>query len=278
MNGTPILRNSVENPLEAQLSISKQCELLGLPRSSFYYKPVPETALNLELMRLIDEKYMERPHFGTRNMTLHLREQNFLVNRKRVQGLYRKMGIEAQHPKPRFKTSENHLKYPYLLKNLKISAVNQVWGSDITYIPTCDGYLYLVAVLDLYSRYVVSWRLSNSLETEFCLEALDEALKFGKPEIFNTDKGVQFTANQFTGCLQKNGIQISMNGKGRCWDNIFVERLWRTIKYEEVYLKGYESGEEAFHNLDSYMAYYNEERRHGSLEHRTPAEVFRGCK
>lgn len=239
---------------------------------------MPETALNLKLMELIDKKYMERPHFGTRNMTLYLRENSFLVNRKRVQGLYRKMGIEAQYPKPRFQASEDHLKHPYLLKNLEISAVNQVWGSDITYIPTCDGYLYLVAVLDLYSRYVVSWRLSNSLETEFCLEALDEALKFGKPEIFNTDKGVQFTAKRFTGCLQKNGIQISMNGKGRCWDNIFVERLWRTIKYEEVYLKGYESGEEAFHNLDSYMTYYNEERRHGSLKNKTPAEVFRMCK
>lgn len=261
--------------MDAQLSISRQCELLGLSRSSYYYKPVPESKLNLELMRLIDQKYIQTPDFGSRRMREHLGRNGYQINRKRVQGLFHKMGIEAMHPKPRFRGSKDHFKFPYLLRNLKVSRINQVWGADITYIPTMEGYLYLVAILDFYSRFVVSWKLSNNLETEFCIEALEDAFELGMPEIFNTDQGVQFTSKAFVSCLQNKGIQISMNGAGRCWDNIFVERLWRTIKQEEVYLKGYETGTDAFRNLDMYMTYYNEERIHQSLSYQTPSEVYR---
>ena len=226
-------------------------------------------------MRKIDEQYIKNPSYGARRMAEHLCRNNYRVNRKRVSRLYQKMGIEARYPKPSLsKTSREHLKFPYLLRNLKIDETNQVWGADITYIPTMDGYLYLVAILDLFSRYVVSWRLSNNMESEFCLEALDEAFNVGSPRIFNTDQGVQFTCKKFIQKLQAKDIKISMNGKGKCWDNIFVERLWRTVKQEDVYIRGYENGKEALECLDSYMTYYNTERLHQSLSYRTPAEVF----
>lgn len=228
-------------------------------------------------MKKIDEQYIKDPSYGSRRMAEYLCKNNYCVNRKRVARLYQKMGIEARYPKPNLsKASKEHLKYPYLLRNLKIQESNQVWGADITYIPTLDGYLYLVAILDLFSRFVVSWKLSNNMESEFCLDALEEAFNIGSPAIFNTDQGSQFTSKKFIEKLISKDIKISMNGKGKCWDNIFVERLWRTIKQEDVYIKSYENGQEAFESLGIYMNYYNTERLHQSLNYRTPEEVFKG--
>ena len=269
------MREYIEDPNEALLSIRKQCDLIGIPRSTYYYKPVSETAYNLELMRHIDENYIKTPMYGSRRMMITLRNMGYEVNRKRVQGLMRKMGLEAMGPKPNLsKSSREHIKFPYLLKGLKINSVNQVWAADITYIPTNNGYLYLVAILDLYSRYVLSWELSNTLESDFCLEALEKAVSKDRPEIFNTDQGVQFTCKKFVNFLQKNKIQVSMDGRGRYWDNIFIERLWRTVKYEEVYLKHYEDGLEAKQGLDSYLKFYNTERIHQSLDYKTPSVIY----
>jgi putative transposase len=271
------LRKQIEDPTDASLSISKQCALIGIPRSTYYYKPVPESAYNLELMKRIDEQYLERPFYGSRQMTAHLRQLNYLVNRKRVQNLMRKMGLEAIYQKPNLsKRADDYLKFPYLLTGLKIDHPNHVWGADITYIPVDDGYLYLIAILDLFSRYVVSWQLSNSLESDFCLEALEKAFASGKPEIFNTDQGAQFTSKRFVGCLQRREIQVSMDGKGRYWDNIFVERLWRSVKYEEVYLKQYEDGKEALAGLRDYFYFYNHQRPHQSLGYCAPSVYYQG--
>jgi putative transposase len=261
------------------LSVNRQCELLGLPRSTLYYETVPETAENLELMRRLDEHYLRTPFYGSRRLAVWLQQQGYLVNRKRVQRLMRRMGLEALYPKPRTTVpGRGHQIYPYLLRNLEITRPDQVWSADITYVPLQCGFLYLVAILDWYSRYVVSWRLSNSLDEGFCLEALAEALAWGRPEIFNTDQGVQFTGRAFTGKLEAAGVAISMDGRGRALDNVFVERLWRTVKYEEIYLKAYEGVAECRQGLGWFFPFYNHERPHQSWAYRTPWEVYREGK
>ncbi len=230
---------------------------------------------DLAIMKLIDQQYLATPFYGSRRMTVWLNRQGYQVSRKRVQRLMRTMGLQAIYRRPR--TSQpgpGHKVYPYLLGGLEIARPNQVWAADITYIPMARGFLYLVAIMDWYSRYVVAWRLSNTLDADFCVEALEEALTKGKPEIFNTDQGSQFTSEAFTGLLERHGVRISMDGKGRYTDNIFVERLWRTVKYEEVYLKAYSNGREAKAGLDAYFRFYNAQRPHQALGYRTPAEVF----
>lgn len=250
----------------------RQCELTDLSRSSWYYRPVGETVENLALMRQIDEQYLETPFYGSRKLADVLG-----VNRKRVQRLMRIMGLEAIYPKRRTtQPGAGHKIYPYLLRNVEISRPDQVWSTDITYIPLRHGFLYLVAVLDWYSRYVLAWRLSNTLTGTFCLEALEEALARGQPEIFNSDQGAQFTAVAFTTRLESAGVAISMDGRGRALDNVFVERLWRSVKYEEVYLKDYRDGHEAEASLAQYFGFYCERRIHQALDYRTPVEVYEG--
>jgi putative transposase len=261
---------------DAELSVRRQCELLGLNRSSFYYEPAAETPENLRLMRLIDQQYTKRPFYGSRKIVEWLSAQGETVNRKRVQRLMRLMGLEAIYPKPRLSLAgRGHRIYPYLLRGVAIVRPNQVWSTDITYIPLLAGFMYLAAVIDWYSRYVVAWRLSNTLDGDFCLAMLEEALGCGKPEVFNTDQGAQFTAAAFTGRLESAGVAVSMDGRGRCLDNIFVERLWRTVKYEDVYLQGYETVPELERGLGRYFPFYNEERFHQSLDYQTPAKVWR---
>jgi len=244
--------------------------LLGLARSSWYHVPQGESAENLALMRAIDELYTKRPFSGSRTVCKHLG-----INRKRAQRLMRLLGLEAVYPKrSTSRPSPGHKVFPYLLRNLEISRPNHVWASDITYIPMQHGFLYLTAVMDLFSRNVLSWRLSNTLTGAFCVEALDAALSRATPEIFNTDQGAQFTATAFTSRLIESGVAVSMDGRGRALDNVFVERLWRTVKYEEVYLREYTDGWQAEESLGSYFDYYCNERRHQSLKYRTPAEVY----
>jgi putative transposase len=263
------LRRWIE-PKHPELSIARQCTLLGLARSTRYYRPAGESAENLALMRRIDELYLRFPFYGSRKFSELLE-----VNRKRIQRLMRRMGIEAIYPKRRTTwPAAGHQIYPYLLRNVTISRPNQVWSSDITYIPLRHGFLYLVAVMDWYSRYVISWRLSNTLEGSFCVEALDAALRCSTPEIFNSDQGSQFTASAFTSRLESCGVAISMDGRGRAIDNVFIERLWRSVKYEEVYLKDYADGWEAEASLAAYFRFYNHERIHQALAYRTPAEVY----
>jgi len=265
------------DPMHPELSIRRQCELIGLCRSSLYYQPAQESEDNLMLMRLIDEQYLRTPFYGSRRMTVYLNDLDYGVNRKRIQRLMRTMGLEGLAPGPN--TSRKHPRhkiYPYLLRNLEVAYPNHVWSVDITYIPMRVGFMYLVAILDWYSRYVVAWALSNSLETLFCLESLDEALKRAQPEIFNSDQGVQFTSDAFTGKLKAQDIQISMDGRGRAFDNIFVERLWRTVKYEDIYLKDYTTVIELEQGLKHYFRFYNEERPHQALSYRTPAAVYLG--
>jgi putative transposase len=259
------------------LSVRRQCELLGLSRSGLYYEPAPETTENLRLMRLIDEQYTACPFYGSRRMTAWLVERGEEVNRKRVQRLMRQMGLEAIYPKPRPSTAgRGHKVYPYLLRGVRVERPNQVWSTDITYVPMTSGFMYLAAVIDWYSRYVIAWRLSNTLDGSFCLEMLEDALRGGRPEVFNTDQGVQFTAEAFTGRLERAGVAVSMDGRGRALDNVFVERLWRTVKYEDIYLRGYEAVPELHRGLARYFAFYNDERLHQSLGYRTPAAVYRG--
>jgi putative transposase len=259
-----------------QLSISRQCELLGLNRSSYYYEPRTETAENLALMRVIDQQYTDHPEFGSRRMAIWLGKQGHEVNRKRVQRLMRLMGLEAVYPKPKLSLpGQGHKVFLYLLRDVKIDRVDQVWSTDITYIPMPNGFMYLAAIIDWYSRYVIGWRLSNTLDGSFCLELLDEALGQGRPEVFNTDQGVQFTAEAFTSRLLSAGVAVSMDGKGRCLDNIFVERLWRSVKYEEIYLRCHETVPQLIQGLSRYFLFYNEERPHQSLDYRTPGEVYR---
>ena len=260
----------------ARLSVRQQCVLLGLPRSSLYYEVVPATAAELKLMRRIDEQYLRTPFYGSRRVTAWLRRDGETINRKRVQRLMRWMGLEAISPRPRTTVPGTPAqRYPYLLRNLEISRPNQVWSTDITYVPLQRGFLYLVAVLDWYSRYVLSWRLSNSLEIDFCLDALDEALRRGRPEIFNTDQGSQYTAEAFVSRVMAAGVRMSMDGRGRWLDNVFVERLWRTVKYEEVYIWCHDTVSALRAGLSRYFSYYNDERPHQSLNDRTPAEVYR---
>ena len=257
------------------LSVRRQCALLGLPRSTWYYEAAPESAANLALMRRIDEQYLRAPFYGSRRMAVWLNQEGYEVNRKRVQRLMRLMGLEAIYPKPRTTIAgTGHKIYPYLLRNVAVTRPNQVWSTDITYVPLRCGFLYLTAILDWYSRYVLAWRLSNSLDVDFCLEALDEALGQARPEIFNSDQGVQFTSREFTGRLESAAVAISMDGKGRALDNVFVERLWRTVKYEEVYLHDYANGAECHAGLGAYLKFYCDERPHQALAYRTPAEVY----
>lgn len=258
-----------------RLSVRQQCALLGVSRAGLYYRPVGESAENLRIMRLIDETYTLRPFYGVRKMTAHLRRAGEVLNFKRVRRLMRLMGLEAIYPKKRLSIgAEGHKRYPYLLRDVVIDRPDQVWCADITYLRLRRGFLYLAAVMDWHSRYVLSWELSGSLEADFCLEALDEALRKGAPEIFNTDQGVQFTCEAFTGALEAQGVRISMDGRGRCYDNIFVERLWRTVKYEEVFLSDYADPVEARYGLKAYFRFYNEQRPHQALDYRTPAEVY----
>ena len=263
-------------PDHARLSIVKQCGLLGIARSTYYYEAMGESALNLDLMRRIDEQYMRAPSFGSRLMMKWLRRQGIIVTRKRIRRLMRLMGLEAIYQKPRTsKPDLKHRVYPYLLRDLTIDHPNQVWCTDITYIPMQQGFMYLTAVMDWYSRKVLSWRLSNTMESDFCVEALQEAMdKYGCPEIFNTDQGSQFTSLEFTGVLQSAGVSISMDGKGRWMDNVFIERLWRTVKYECVYLHDFSTGSQARKILGSWFSSYNEERPHSSLDDRTPNEAY----
>jgi putative transposase len=257
------------------VSIRRQCELLGLNRASWYLEPAGETAENLALMRLIDEQYLRRPFYGSRRMTTWLIEHGHIVNRKRVQRLMRQMGLEAIYPKPRLSERGAEARiYPYLLRNVEILRPNQVWSTDITYVPLVGGYAYLTAVLDWYSRYVLSWELSPTLDGTFCLVALERALLQGLPEIFNTDQGVQFTSRAFTGSLEARGIAISMDGRGRALDNVFVERLWRSVKYEEIYLREYSTMAALAAGLEAYFWFYCHERPHQSLGNRTPAAVY----
>ena len=263
------------DPLEKP-SISRQCHLLDIGRSSFYYKPRRIKPEDLELMRLIDEQYMKTPSYGSRSMVRHFRRQGRKVNRKRIQRLMRLMGIEAIYPKPHTsRPHPAHKIYPYLLRDLTIDRPNQVWATDITYVPMAQGFMYLVAVMDWHSRKILSWRISNTLESDFCVHALKEALRrYGAPEIFNTDQGSQFTSNAFTQTLKDHGVNISMDGRGRCQDNIFIERLWWTIKHHYLYLHAFNSGSELRRGLSRWVRYYNKERGHSSLDDRTPDEVY----
>ena len=263
-------------PGHPTIPVTKQCELLGLPRSTYYYTPCGETAENLKLMRLIDEKYTASPFLGSRKLVAWLRELGYTVNRKRVRRLMTKMGLEVIYTKPKLsKAHPEHKVYPYLLRGVSPRRPNHVWATDITYIRLDGGFLYLVAVLDWYSRAVLAWELSNTLEVNFCIATLEQALsRFGRPEVFNSDQGAQFTSPKFAKVLLDHDVQISMDGRGRALDNIYVERLWRTVKYEEVYLKDYASGRETYRSLDAYFKFYNNERPHQSLGYRTPAAVY----
>lgn len=257
------------------LATSRQCELACIPRSSYYYKPRPESPLNHELMRIIDEQYMRTPFYGIPRMTAFLRSIGYRVNHKRVERLMSTMGIHAIYPKKGLSNpAPSHKVYPYLLKNLNVFYPDQVWCSDITYIRMRRGYVYLTVIMDWYSRYVLSWRLSITLSAQFCIEALNMALLIGRPKIFNSDQGSQYTSNDFTSLLLSRNILISMDGRGRVFDNIFIERLWRTLKYDEVYLKDYADVWDAEENIGKYFEFYNTERYHSALGFKTPAEVY----
>jgi putative transposase len=259
-----------------ELSIQRQCELIALNRSTYYLPPAVESAENLWLMRLIDEQYLRTPFYGSRKMTAHLARAGEAVNRKRIQRLMRIMGLEGPFPGRRTSIPASDAKaYPYLLRDRVLTRIDEVWSSDITYVPMRHGFMYLTAVIDWFSRYVLSWRLSNTLEGRFCMEALDEALSRGRPEIFNTDLGSQFTSREYTGRLEGAGIAVSRDGRGRALDDVFVERLWRSVKYEDIYIKDYEQVAELESGLTAYFRFYDEDRPHQSLKYRTPGEVYR---
>lgn len=262
-------------PAHPNIPVYRQCELLGFSKTAYYYKLRGENILNTTLMRLIDEQYTRTPFYGVPKMTAWLKRQGYAVNNKRVRRLMRLLGIEAVYPKPwTSKPAQDYKKYPYLLKDLDINRPDHVWCADITYIRLTQGFVYLAAVMDWFSRYVLSWEVSTTLESEFCLTALNKALRQRKPEIFNTDQGAQFTSSGFTGIIETSGIKISMDGRGRAFDNIFVERFWRTVKYEEVYLKDYETVSQARQELNNYFSFYNTERLHESLGYSTPYEIY----
>ncbi len=257
------------------LSVVRQCKLLDISRSGLYYQPTGVSDEDLNLMKLIDHQYMATPFYGARKIAAWLKHKGQMVNRKRVRRLMQLMGLKAIYRRPRTsKPAPGNKIYPYLLSGMEITRTNQVWAADITYIPMAHGFLYLVAIIDWYSRYVLAWSLSNTLDADFCVEALKEALRKGRPEIFNTDQGTQFTGKAFTGLLEQHGVQISMDGRGSYRDNLFIERLWRTVKYEEVYLKAYQDGRDARIGIGNYFRFYNTERPHQALGYRTPAEVF----
>lgn len=266
-------------PDHPRISTRRQCQLLGLPRSTYYHRPQPTPADDLMLMRTLDEVYLAHPEFGSRQMTRWLRRQGYQINRKRVRRLMRLMGLEAIYQKPNLsRRHPDHRVYPYLLRKLRVTRPNQVWAMDITYIPIDGGNLYLCAVIDWYSRAVLAWDLSNTLDARFCVEAVQRAIaQYGVPKIFNTDQGCQFTSAEFLEPLLTLGVKISMDGKGRALDNVFVERLWRTVKWDEVYRKSYRSQVDAYANLDRFFRFYNEERPHSAFPGDvTPMEVYRG--
>ena len=265
------------NP-DNELTISRQCQLLGLSRSSFYSQNKAVSQQELDLMLAIDKIHLALPFYGARKIQVELNNRGFLIGRGKVRRLMRKMGLEAIYRKPKtsIPKSGDHI-YPYLLKDLQIERVNQVWATDITYLPMAKGFAYLVAIIDLYSRKVMSWRLSNTMDASFCIEALEDAIqRFGPPEIFNPDQGSQFTSDSFTSVLKAHGVKISMDGKGRWVDNVFIERLWRSVKYEEVYLKAYQTMQEARQSLRSYFIFYNQSRFHQTLDYQTPDMVYFG--
>ena len=266
-------------PNHRRISLRRQCALLGLNRSTAYYRAEPESAMNLQLKEIMDVQYTARPFYGVPRMTACLQRDGWIVNEKRIRRLMRAMGLSAIYPKPRLSLSNQaHPKYPYLLRDVTAKRPDHVWGSDITYIRLRGGFAYLTVVMDWYSRYVLSWELSNTLDAAFCVEALERALAISKPDIFNTDQGAQYTSEAFAGPLKSASVKISMDGRGRCYDNIFVERLWRTVKYEEVYLHHYETMEEAWDGLARHFAFYNRERPHQSLKWRTPHEMYFGTQ
>lgn len=272
-------RRTLLEPRCTHFSQREQCVLLGVGRSGLYYEARQPTEEMLQLMRAIDEKYLERPYYGRRRMTLAMRDQGFFVGQKRVRTAMQTMGLEAIYPKQNLSAANKaHKKFPYLLRDLVVDHANQAWAGDITYIPLVGGFGYLFAIIDWFSRYVIEWELSNLLDTDFCMGALERGLSRKSPEIFNTDQGVQFTSSQFTGRLEEGGIKISMDGKGRALDNVFVERLWRSVKYEDIYPKGYETLKEVKQGLKKYFQFYNESRRHQGLGYRTPAEVYFNVK
>jgi putative transposase len=275
---TVAVKREMVEPNHRELSIRRQCGLLGLSRSSYYRVPVEETEENVGLMRLIDEEYTRHPFYGTRQMRNYLVRLGYRVNRKRVQRLMRVMGLQSIAPRRRTSVpGAGHKVYPYLLRGLRIDSPDQVWASDITYIRLRRGFVFLTAVMDWHSRYVLSWEVSVTLEEGFCVSALERALRGARPEIFNTDQGAQFTGAAFTGVLEEHGVRISMDGKGRVTDNIMVERLWRTVKYEEIYLKEYDTVEDLVSALREYFEFYNHDRPHASLGGKTPAEIYRGA-
>jgi len=270
-------KRAMIEPKHPEISVSRQCELIGLNRSMWYYRPVDESEEDLLAKRLIDEQYTSTPFYGTRRMKVHLKSKGLDINRKRVTRLMREMGIQAIYPKPKLSMSDSgHKIYPYLLRGLSISRPDQVWSSDITYIRMSKGFVYLTAVMDWYSRYVLSWSISNTMDVHFCLDALHKALLKSRPEIFNTDQGSQYTSTAFTDMLINEDIRISMDSRGRAFDNIFIERLWRSVKYEEVYLNEYESVKHVVQGITRYFEFYNTERPHQSLGYKTPYEVHYG--
>jgi putative transposase len=270
------LKRALVDTSHPHLSIIRQCELLDLNRSTYYLSPATGSGEDLRLMRLIDRLFLKTPFYGSRRMAECLKRSGEAVNRKRVQRLMALMGLEALYPRPRTTAPAAGVKaYPYLLRDRVLSRVDEVWSSDITYVPMRHGFMYLTAVIDWYSRYVLSWRLSNTLDGGFCLEALDEALSRGRPEIFNTDQGSQFTSREYTGRLEGAGVAVSRDGRGRALDNVFVERLWRSVKYEDIYIKDYERVSELESGLTVYFRFYDEDRPHQSLDYRTPGEVYR---
>lgn len=264
-------------PDHEQLSIVEQCDLLNIARSSLYYRPKGPSEEDLILARLIDEQYIKTPFYGSRRMTVVLQGLGYEVNRKRVQRLMRELGIEAIYPKPRLSNVNlEHTVYPYLLNGLEIEYSNQVWCTDITYLPVLKGHFYLVAIMDWFSRKVLSWRISNTLDVKFCVDSLERAIAlYGIPEIFNSDQGSQFTSSQFTDILKAKDVKISMDGKGRCYDNIFIERLWRSVKYELIYIKSFDDGVHLEKEVHEWFRWYNNERPHQSLDYRTPGVVYK---
>lgn len=270
-------RRTLIDSKEIAISQRVQCELLGLHRSGLYYEPRGPKEEDLLLMRAIDEQYLKTPFYGRRRMALAMQDVGLLVGQKKVRTAMQTMGLEVIYPKPNLsKGDQAHKKYPYLMRGIEVDRVDQAWAADITYIPLPHGFGYLFAIMDWFSRYVIAWDLSNLLDAHFCITTLKKSLEKNRPEIFNTDQGVQFTCREFTGHLEHNGVKISMDGKGRALDNVFVERLWRSVKYEEIYPKGHENLKEVRKGLDSYFEFYNGKRRHQGLGYRTPAEVYFG--
>ena len=272
----PRLKSLIE-PSHPELSVSQQCKLLGVSRSTYYYTP-RESEENELYKSLIFQEYIKHPFYGYRKITKALVKQGYKVNRKRILRLMREMAIQAIYPKPNLsKPVQEHKKYPYLLRGMEIKRANQAWATDITYIRVPSGFIYLVAILDIFSRKILSWKISNTLDVNFCREALDEAIKkYGKPEIFNSDQGSQFTSKDFTGRLEELNIKISMDGKGRALDNIYIERFWRSLKYENIYIVKYESMKECKEGVKRYFEFYNTERFHQSLDYKTPDEIYYG--